>query len=246
MATHYLYEKRREMRMMYSKREHRHTHKPVEIYIFFIILLGIFLYCLHSYIIVFQQEQRERKAIQQMEHNLFPSILPNIRFPYQTIGMLTTDNLPNPIPEPELSDNSRNNKISWKGDCILSIPDIELEKIVYTGADRLNYLKEYGLITAADNMQYKNGGNYIICGHASRLYGHSLNRIKEIEKGTLIYIKTPDCIDQYIVDKVTFENMNETSKYCNQTPEQKVTIISCAKYVSKESYIVIQAVPNNP
>ena len=90
-------------------------------------------------------------------------------------------------------------------------------------------------------MQYKNGGNYIICGHASKLYGHSLNRLQEIKKDTIIEILTKNKTEQNIVYKVNYENMYETSQYCNQTSEKTVTIISCAKNISKESYIVIHA-----
>lgn len=129
----------------------------------------------------------------------------------------------------------------WIGDCVLVIPDIDLEKIVYTGKNREQHLENYELITASENMKYTNGGNYIICGHASRLYGHSLNRLKEVKKGTKIQIWTRDKMEEYIVNQVTYQNMNQTSQYCNQTQSNTLTIISCAKYVSKESYIVIHA-----
>ena len=147
----------------------------------------------------------------------------------------------------ENSNNATENPISvnsqpeWVGDCILMIPDINLEKIVYTGKNREEHLKNYELITASENMKYTNGGNYIICGHASRLYGHSLNRLKEVKKGTKIQIQTKDKKEEYIVNEVTYENMNKTSEYCNQTMNNTLTIISCAKYVSEESYIVIHA-----
>lgn len=126
-------------------------------------------------------------------------------------------------------------------DCILSIPDINLEKIVYTGKQREMHLKNYDLITADANMQYENGGNYIICGHASKLYGHSLNRIQEVKKGIKVQIQAKNKTEQYIVNKVEYKNMYETSQYCNQTSEKSLTIISCAKNISKESYIVIHA-----
>lgn len=136
---------------------------------------------------------------------------------------------------------SENQESEWSGDCILIIPDINLEKIVYTGKNREQHLKNYELITASENMKYTNGGNYIICGHASKLYGHSLNRLKEVKKGTKIQIKTKEKNEEYIVNKVTYENMNQTSKYCNQTQDNTLTVISCAKYISEESYIVIHA-----
>lgn len=146
-----------------------------------------------------------------------------------------------------ISDNNKQtkSKSNNKGDCIIEIPDINLAKIVYTGKDRETHLENYELVTAADDMEYSQGGNYIICGHASRLYGHSLNRIKEITKGTEILITDNEKTDKYTVNKVYYSNMMDTDKYCRQINKQEITIISCAKYISKESYIVIKAIPNN-
>lgn len=208
--------------------------------ILLIVILGLFIFCIYKYIWIYKLEKQEQINIQQMEYNLFPDILPELHFPV-TIDLPITDSTSDSASEIISSQNNSYSKNTWKGDCILSIPDIELQKIVYTGSERLEHLKQYELATAADNMQYNNGGNYIICGHASRLYGHSLNRIKEVQKGTIIYIKTPGHTDRYIVDQVSYENMYETSIYCNQTTDKRLTIISCAKYISKNSYIVIQA-----
>lgn len=134
------------------------------------------------------------------------------------------------------------NKRNQYEDCVIEIPDINLSKIVYTGKDREKRLEQYELITASADMKYSNGGNYIICGHASRLYGHSLNRIKEVHKGALIQIWANKKVDEYVVDEVSYEDMNQTSKYCEQTDKQQLTIISCARYISDHSYIVIKAV----
>lgn len=141
--------------------------------------------------------------------------------------------------------NGNNNKSIPKiyADCIIEIPDIELSKIVYSGIDREKKLDNYDLITAAYDMRFSNGGNYIICGHASRLYGHSLNRIKEVHKDTLIRIWANNKVKDFKVNKVYYENMNDTDKYCKQTNKNEITIISCAKYISKESYIIIKAIP---
>lgn len=212
--------------------------------IIFLLLIGLNMYYIYNYVLLYHQEKQEQIDIQQMEYNAFPDILPGIYIPVN-IEFAITDSEIDSISESISSNSNCNYKKSWKGDCILDIPDIGLQKIVYTGADRLEHLKQYELATATDNMEYKYGGNYIICGHASRLYGHSLNRIKEVQKGTIIYIKTPNQTDQYKVDNVRYENMHETSTYCNQTTDKRITIISCAKYISKDSYIVIQASPND-
>ena len=89
-------------------------------------------------------------------------------------------------------------------------------------------------------MQYHNGGNYIVCGHASQVYGHSLNRLKEIKCGDKVYIWNNHKKDCYKVQFITYEPMNETSSFCCQTKEQQITIISCAKYVAEDMYIVIR------
>ena len=128
-------------------------------------------------------------------------------------------------------------------DCIISIPDIDLLKNVYTGSKRNTYLEQYNLITATDDMKFENGGNYIICGHSSRLYGHSLNRIKEIEKKALIYILYNNKKYTYSVKRIYYDHKNNISTYFDQTDNPQITIVSCAKYFSEDGYIIIQAEP---
>ncbi len=216
--------------------------KKAGLVVCFIVICILFLYSLYKYMNVYNIEYNEQLQIQMMEQNLFPDIL-DIQIPYDSHYISAADYDTEAIHETKVSAASSNSNHVWLGDCILSIPKINLNKVVYTGTERLEHLKDYGLATAADTMKYENGGNYIICGHASRLYGHSLNRIKELDKEDTIYIKTKNSKDCYRVTKVSYENMNETSKYCSQTSQRQITIISCAKYVSKESYIVITAIP---
>lgn len=221
----------------------------------FILFLS---YYLRLYYKIYVTESKEKIAIQSwkksqmQEHNLIPSCkyINYYKFRYYKVFKK-----PEYVPDSAIiigktsqMENNKKENISRKKsqseqseDCILSIPDIGLEKIVYTGRQRELHLKNYELITADANMQYKNGGNYIICGHASKLYGHSLNRLQEVKKDTIIEILTKNKTEQYIVYKVNYVNMYETSQYCNQTREKTVTIISCAKNISKESYIVIYA-----
>lgn len=201
-----------------------------------IILLILFLNEIISYYSIYVEEQKEIKVIQSLERTLYiteqsnHTVFQESRIEEDNRDLSSTE-----------STEATSEPIIWNGDCIVYIPDIQLKKIVYTGKNREEHLSNYELITANEDMYYENGGNYIICGHASRLYGHSLNRIREVKEGTVIEIKTPDNTDEYIVNSVTYQNMNQTSNYCNQTTKRCITIISCAKYVSKESYIVIQA-----
>lgn len=211
-------------------------HKKYLVVMFFTIIV---LYNIYCYNMVYQNEQLEKSQIHSIETKLYQEELPNLNERLQSAspsGNTSTQNT-----QESVDTETDNKKQLWKGDCILFIPEINLEKIVYTGTKRTEHLKQYELVTASDNMQYKNGGNYIICGHASRLYGHSLNRIREVKEGNLLYIQTKQQLDEYVIKKVFFVDMNNTSKYCNQTSQQTVTILSCAKYISKNSYIVIQA-----
>ena len=128
------------------------------------------------------------------------------------------------------------------GDCIVEIPKIQLQKIVYSGTNRESHLKNYELVTATNDMTYNNGGNYIICGHASQLYGHSLNRLQELQLGDEIIIYTPNTKDIYTIHSIDYIEQHNTSLYCNQTQEPIVTLLSCAKNISEQSYIVIKAI----
>ena len=136
--------------------------------------------------------------------------------------------------------NKSQNNLPEGMDCIITIPSISLEKIVYTGSLREGHLNQYDLITAAEDMKYCNGGNYIICGHYSQLYGHSLNRLKEVDEGDCVYINLNGILHKYVVYSKEFETMTDTSSYCIQTEQRELTIISCAKYIGLDKYIVIK------
>ncbi len=240
---HFFPEKRIPMMIFHKRKNKAAGRKPVfQIqYLIIVSFTILILYYLYRYNMVYQNEQLEKNQIHLIETKLYQEDLPNLNEKLQSVpskeaGIKNTQNI-----QESANHDPDDKKEVWKGDCILFIPTINLEKIVYTGSNRMEHLNQYELTTAADNMQYKNGGNYIICGHASRLYGHSLNRIKEVKEGNLLYIQTKSRLDEYIVKKVFFADMNQTSKYCNQTSRKTITILSCAKYISKDSYIVIQA-----
>ncbi len=125
-------------------------------------------------------------------------------------------------------------------DCVISIPEIDLKRAVYTGDNRERELEKYNLITAAENMTYDNGGNYIICGHNSRLYGHSLNRLHELKKGDTIYIQYNDKRDQYTVYSIQYHNMYQISDYLQQTQDKELTILSCSNNTVQDEYIIVK------
>ena len=125
-------------------------------------------------------------------------------------------------------------------DCVIKIPSIDLEKIVYTGVERELQLEKYNLITASADMKYEYGGNYIICGHDSKIYGHSLNRLDEVKKGDAVYIYYNGRIYTYRIEMKDYECMSNTSRFCEQSEKSQVTIISCAKDIGPDQYIVIR------
>ncbi len=209
-------------------------------YYFLIVISLLLCYMIKQYMKIYQAEQEEQNKIHQLEQR----------------KMHVDDREHNPSYQTEKSDTiNRANIFSYNvtnvtefdkdTDCILYIDEIQLSKFVYNGTKRTEHLNQYDLVTATDDMQYANGGNYIICGHASRLYGHSLNRLKEVKKGYHITIKTNQGNDQYIVDNVSYQKMMDTDVYCRQSETDELTIISCAKYVSREHYIVIHARKDN-
>lgn len=193
-----------------------------------------------TYYNIYKKEEEEKRVIQTFEDSFANTYDREDETTYLNITEQTIYHISTQEEKVSVT-NVQMNAANPDMDSILYIPDINLEKIVYTGNNRETHLENYELITADPNMRYDNGGNYIICGHASKLYGHSLNRMNEVNKGTLLQIKTKEQTEEYIVESVTYQNMNETSTYCNQTSEKCITIISCAKYISQESYIVIRA-----
>lgn len=206
----------------------------------FLSLITIFVYFI-SFFRIYLQEKREKIQIEELvqakEEKL--SIQGNnntnkMKYKYKVLSKekkQVNKFVENPL-----------NMESWKGDCIISIPYIDLHKIVYTGENRKYHLNNYELITATDDMQFQNGGNYIVCGHASRLYGHSLNRIRELKIGNNIYINDKyNNQYQFKVKDIRYIDMMNSKEYSNQTNENILTIISCAKYISDKSYIVIHA-----
>ncbi len=149
--------------------------------------------------------------------------------------------------EPSFSHNNQDKMLTEEEpnipngfDCIIKIPSINLEKIVYTGDGRGLELENYNLVTAANDMKYEYGGNYIICGHNSKLYGHSLSRIHEVEIGDAIFIYHNKNRYEYTVHSIEYHNMHQISSYLQQSEEKELTILSCSKNRDKEEYIIIK------
>ncbi|MBE5923832.1 MAG: sortase [Lachnospiraceae bacterium] len=212
--------------------------KKIYWFIIFAFLLIIFHLSFYKYFYAYKLEKIETESIidsfPQIEIQRHPNKVYHYTTPndYNILGIKKN--------KKTIKEKQNNEK---DVDCVISIPDIDLLKKVYTGNKREKHLDNYELITATSDMKYSNGGNYIICGHASRLYGHSLNRLSEVLEYTQIQIWANNEVENYVVKEVKYVNMKETSKYCNQTKNKQITILSCAKNVSPDSYIVVIAIP---
>lgn len=209
-----------------------------KIMVFMIIITFSFLcYFTKQYWDISHTEQNEKKRIRNIEQeNNFDDTNTLKSYEKQTSE---DDN----VVSRDKEKSTENISLSVKDeDCIIYIDEIDFAKIVYTGTERMDHLSQYDLVTATDDMRYSNGGNYIVCGHSSRLYGHSLNRLKEVQPGYHIRIRTDNDEIKYIVDNVIYENMNNTDTYCQQSNNDEITIISCAKYISPNHYIVVHGI----
>lgn len=228
-----------------------------------LVLFGCIIYGIYKYYVVYQSELKEIKLINtlielndmedvviyQNQHNQINDKSDSLskKEDFETLykGKIKNkdykndeqynknDNLTN------LNENDLN-----EVDSILHIPKINLNKFVYNGSRRKKHLDSYQLITATNDMKFKNGGNYIICGHTSRIYGYSLNRLKELDINDQIIMIDKNFIQtKYNIVSVDYINMFESNQYAKQSKNNIITIISCAKIKSKDYYIVVKAIP---
>ena len=232
-------------------------------YVIMLIMVISCIYYIHSYIKVYNAEQQEIKQIDAIlldwtkqlnntETTLFyegnnddsNNIKDNLdeynKGVQERYNEYSDMNDVDKVNDTSAIDSNNKSKDLDVADCILIIPSIDLKKYVYTGKQREVHLEQYELITATDDMKYQNGGNYIICGHYSKLYGHSLNRLKEITRSDDVIIWKNNKKTKYKVSSITYVNMNNTEQYCKQSKEQQITIISCAKYEGANKYIVVK------
>ncbi len=223
----------------------RRVGKYILCYAMLFIIVIICVYYIHSYIKVYNDEQQEIQEIDNMLfdwHNHVKNSETASQFDnYKLVHNLNEDKSDECVKEnTDNADRKSDDQEEDMADCVLIIPSIDLKKYVYSGKQRETHLEQYELVTATDDMKYMNGGNYIICGHYSKLYGHSLNRLKDISELDEVIIWHNDKQTKYKVSSVSYMNMNNTSQYCNQSNNRQITILSCAKYEGKNKYIVVR------
>lgn len=118
---------------------------------------------------------------------------------------------------------------SYKGeiDSILVIDEINLKKAVIRGAYNDYNLDRYFFVTADEEAQLGQD-NYIIYGHCSRTYGHSFNRLEELETGDSFQLIQGNQVYHYAVSEVRRELREEAAPYLD-TGRNSVQLLSCEK-----------------
>lgn len=157
--------------------------------------------------------------------------------------------VPGPKEEPEIDyQYSDVDSYAYRGriDSILVIDKINLKKAVIRGntlEDNDYNLSKYYFVTA--DLTTPLGGNYIIYGHSSQTYGHSFNRLDEIEVGDTFYILQDGKKYSYCVEAVDRALRSESAPYFPNL-EKRVTFVSCEKHrapgYSEKRVIIVRAV----
>lgn len=118
---------------------------------------------------------------------------------------------------------------AFKGeiDSILVIDKINLKKAIIRGEYNDYNLDRYYFVTA-DELAVLGRDNYIIYGHCSRTYGHSFNRLEELEVGDEFQLIQEVITYDYVVSEVHRELRENAPQYLN-TGENTVQLLSCEK-----------------
>ena len=151
-----------------------------------------------------------------------------------------------PYREAEKQHDYEENLIDQYLDSILVIDKINLKKAIIRGnemEDNDYNLDRYYFVTA--DLTTTLDGNYIIYGHSSQTYGHSFNRLDEMEIGDSFYILQNGKKYEYTVEDVDRVLRAESRPYFPDL-EKRVTFVSCEKYrpkgYSEKRVIIVRAV----
>lgn len=112
-------------------------------------------------------------------------------------------------------------------DSILVIDKINLKKAIIRGEYNDYNLEKYYFVTA-DQESVLSEDNYVIYGHCSQTYGHSFNRLEELEVGDTFYLIQEDTVFFYTVNEVRRELREDAADYL-ETGENTVQLLSCEK-----------------
>lgn len=168
-------------------------------------------------------------------------------------GYLETDAAGNPDTEPDGNASAEYmysdvNDYAFQGnlDGILVIDKINLKKAIIRGnnqSDNEFNLSRYYFVTA--DLTADLDGNYIIYGHCSDTYGHSFNRLDELNIGDTFYLLRQNTRYNYRVEAVDRVLRSESSPYFPEL-KSRVTLVSCEKTVAdgytENRVIIVRAV----
>ena len=141
------------------------------------------------------------------------------------------------------------NDYSFRGyiDCILVIDKINMKKAIIRGnilADSDFNLSKYYFVTA--DLSTTLDGNYIIYGHSSQTYGHSFNRLDEMNVDDTFYIIQGGTRYRYKVESVNRVLRSKSETYFPQDIGKRVTLVACEKSLapgdSEKRIIIVRAV----
>ncbi len=128
-----------------------------------------------------------------------------------------------------LSQNTENSNQYYKGtvDSILVIDKIDLAKAIIRGTENDYNLSRYLFVTA-DQTSVLGVDNYVIYGHCSQTYGHSFNRLDEVQVGDSIQLIQGTDTYQYTVTNIQLE-LRENATSLLSTGTNTVQLVSCEK-----------------
>ena len=133
--------------------------------------------------------------------------------------------------EYERSDNNTAavSKQYYKGtvDSILVIDKIGLAKAIIRGTENDYNLSRYLFVTA-DQTSVLGVDNYVIYGHCSQTYGHSFNRLDEMQVGDSFQLIQGTETYQYTVTNIQLE-LRENASPLLSTGTNTVQLVSCEK-----------------
>ena len=117
----------------------------------------------------------------------------------------------------------------YKGtvDSILVIDKIGLAKAIIRGTENDYNLSRYLFVTA-DQTSVLGVDNYVIYGHCSQTYGHSFNRLDEMQVGDSFQLIQGTETHQYTVTDIQLE-LRENASPLLSTGTNTVQLVSCEK-----------------
>lgn len=132
-------------------------------------------------------------------------------------------------------------------DSILVIDKIKLSKAIIRGEYNDYNLDRYFFVTA-DQTSVLGVDNYVIYGHCSQTYGHSFNRLEELEAGDTFYLIRKGITYPYVVTDSIRVLHAEAAQYLSDR-EGTVQLLSCEKRIasgySEKRLIIVTAEQSN-